>query len=253
MVASSPPPTGTSRIRRAIAYAVHVYTASGVLCGALAVAAIVQHDNRIAFFWMTLAVLIDATDGALARRFSVREVLPDVDGRKLDDIVDYLNYTFVPILMICESDWLPHPARVWATFPLVASLFGFVNSRAKQDDEGFFLGFPSYWNIVAFYVAVWLHRYGQHVVLGMVLSLSVLSVAPVRFVYPNRAPRWRRFFVGGGMVWLAILLAMLCVYPKDVPSWMIGISAVYPVLYVVLSLYLDLENRRRSARSPPVS
>ena len=36
MVASSPPPTGTSRIRRAIAFAVHAYTASGVLCGAFA-------------------------------------------------------------------------------------------------------------------------------------------------------------------------------------------------------------------------
>ena len=247
---TSPPPTDRAPWpQRVIAAAVHLYTASGVLCGGLAVAAIARHNNRTAFLWMTLAVLIDATDGVLARRFSIREVLPNVDGRKLDDIVDYLNYTFVPVLMLCESGWLPPPARIWAAFPLVASLFAFVHSRAKQDDEGFFLGFPSYWNIVAFYVAVWLHRHGQYMVLGVVLGLSVLNVAPVRFVYPNRAPCWRTFFVVGGIVWLLILLIMLYVYPQ-VPTWLVGLSAVYPGLYVALSLYLDLKLKRHAGRSP---
>src|ERR1043165_1101811 len=35
----------------------------------------------------------------------------------------------------------------------LASAYGFSQTNAKTDD-GFFLGFPSYWNIVAFYLYV---------------------------------------------------------------------------------------------------
>ena len=38
----------------------------------------------------------------------------------------------------------------WLLFPLLASAYGFCRDQAKTDD-GYFLGFPSYWNIVAFY------------------------------------------------------------------------------------------------------
>ena len=37
--------------------------------------------------------------------------------------------------------------------PLLASAYGFSQVNVKTDD-GFFLGFPSYWNIVAYYLFV---------------------------------------------------------------------------------------------------
>ena len=89
-----------SRGQKLLAYAVHLYTAMGLLCGALIAADIVQQNYRRAFLWMIVAVLIDATDGTFARKFRVKEVVPHIDGRKLDDIVDYVNYTFLPLLMI---------------------------------------------------------------------------------------------------------------------------------------------------------
>ncbi len=238
-MSDSAPPIYSPR-EKLLAYAVHVYTAMGLLCGALIAAAILQQNYRGAFVWMIVAVLIDATDGTFARKFRVKDVVPNIDGRKLDDIVDYVNYTFLPLCMIARADWFPAPAWLWVTVPLVASVFAFVNTGAKEETNGFFLGFPSYWNVFAFYTAVWLRELGQGIVLAIALALSVMSVLPLRFVYPNRAPRWRKLFIIGGIAWLAIIGVILWYYPeRPVPAALLWISAVYPLLYVLGSLYLD--------------
>ncbi len=184
---SDPAPPIYSAQQKLLAYAVHTYTAMGLLCGALIAADILQQNYRRAFILMIVAVLIDATDGTFARKFRVKDVVPHIDGRKLDDIVDYLNYTFLPLLMVGSADWLPSPTWLWASVPLVASVFAFVHTGAKEETNGFFLGFPSYWNVFAFYTAVWLSGFGQGTVLAIALVLSGLSVLPLRFVYPNRA------------------------------------------------------------------
>jgi phosphatidylcholine synthase len=233
-----------SRRQKLLAYAVHTYTAMGLLCGALIAADILQQQKqqnyRWAFIWMIVAVLIDATDGTFARKFRVKDVVPHIDGRKLDDIVDYVNYTFLPLLMIGSAEWLPAPSWLWVSVPLVASVFAFVNTGAKEESNGFFLGFPSYWNVFAFYTAVWFSGFGRGMVLAIALVLSGLSVLPLRFVYPNRAPRWRTLFVVGALVWLATIAVILWYYPqRPIPAALLWISAVYPVLYVVASLYLD--------------
>ena len=121
-----------SRRQKLLAYAVHAYTATGLLCGALIAADIVGGNYRRAFVWMIVAVLIDATDGTFARRLRVKEVVPHIDGRKLDDIVDYLNYTFLPLLMIESAGWLPQPVWLWTSVPLIASVFAFVHTGAKK-------------------------------------------------------------------------------------------------------------------------
>ena len=87
-----------------------------------------------------------------ARKVRIKEVVPGFDGRRLDDIVDFLNYTFLPLLLI----WRGHPARRaggWLFLPLLASVYGFCQVQAKTDD-GYFLGFPSLWNLVALYLYI---------------------------------------------------------------------------------------------------
>jgi phosphatidylcholine synthase len=235
-----------SRRQKMWAYGVHAYTATGLLCGALTAADIVQGNYRRSFLWMILAVLIDATDGTFARKLRVKEVVPEIDGRKLDDIVDYLNYTFLPLFMIGSAGWFPEPSWLWVSIPLVASVFAFVHTGAKEELNGFFRGFPSYWNVFAFYTAVWLADRGPGIVLASALALSALSVLPIRFVYPNRAPCWRALFVGGGVVWLAVIIAILWYYPKfPIPTVLLWLSAVYPAFYVAASLYLDWRLRER--------
>ena len=132
----------TARIRAA---AVHAYTASGVLLAFVAAIELcaAEPDPRVVFALLALAVLVDATDGPLARRWDVKRVLPTIEGRTIDDIVDYLTYTFVPLLLVWRMEWVPEPAAVWIAPALIASLFGFANNGIKDEKGGFFLGFPS--------------------------------------------------------------------------------------------------------------
>jgi phosphatidylcholine synthase len=233
---------------RARALLVHVYTASGVLLALLAtmeVCAAVP-DPRLVFLLLAAAVLVDATDGPLARRWEVKRWLPAIEGRTIDDIVDYLTFTFVPLLLVWRMGWVPAPALLWVGPALVASLFGFANSGAKDEAGGFFLGFPSYWNVVAFYAGYLFQLYGPWVNAAALLLFALLTVVPVRFLYPNLAPKpWRAPIVVGALAWLAVMLWLLVDYPRA-PAWLVGLSLLYPAFYLWLSF-------RLAARSPRVA
>jgi phosphatidylcholine synthase len=193
-------------------WAVHLLTASGVLAAFQAVAEIVSAgtDPRRVFAWLFVAVVVDAVDGPLARRWQVKRTVPQIDGRTIDDIVDYLTFTFIPLLLLWRMEWVPAPAALWIAPALVASLLGFANVAAKQESDGFFLGFPSYWNIVALYAGIAFVRWGPWLPGLAVLALAALTVMPVRFVYPNLAPpRWRIPVLGGAVAWAVLLLLLL--------------------------------------------
>jgi phosphatidylcholine synthase len=242
------------------AYLVHVYTASGVAFAFLAASEIADGSGpgdtsaQWVFIWLLIAGVIDATDGPLARRWDVKERAPRIGGDLIDNIVDYLTFTFLPLLLVWRMEWLPEPAgipaEVWVILALVVSLLGFANTAAKQVDDGFFRGFPSYWNVVAFYVGLFAANYGaggQAASLVLVLVLTVLTLAPVRFIYPNRAPRrYRSIVLWGAVAWTVLLLILLFSYPA-LPGWgggLLLLSLAYPAFYFGLSFYLDAKSRR---------
>ena len=238
--------------QRAKAYAVHVYTASGV---ALAFWAAMETcraepDPRTVFALLAGAVVVDATDGPFARMWEVKRWAPQIDGRTIDDIVDYLTYTFLPLLLVWRMGWLPDPAALWVIPALVASLFGFANAGAKDEAGGFFLGFPSYWNVVAFYAGIVHHFFGPWPNAVMLLALAALTLLPVRFLYPNLAPRpWKMPLIVGAFLQAAIMVAMaLLDYPR-VPGWLVLLSLVYPAFYTALSAHLARRGGGPVARS----
>ncbi len=222
------------------AYLVHLYTASGVVAAFLAVMALMEEvpDPRWVFLWLAVAGIIDATDGPLARRWNVKKFAAGVQGRVIDNIVDYLTFTFIPLLLIWRMAWVPEPALLWLFPALLTSIVAFARIGAKQEAEGFFLGFPSYWNLVAFYIGWWVAYYGTLVPALLVLVLAVLTLMPVRFIYPNLTPKpWRGVVLWGGWIWLAVLLISLPWFP-EAPLWLFWVSLIYPAGYVVLSWWL---------------
>jgi phosphatidylcholine synthase len=231
-------PTASERVR---GYAVHAYTATGVAFAFAAAAELcAPRPSPVRFFLLNVgAVLVDATDGPLARAWHVKKWAPSIDGRTIDDIVDYLTFTFLPLLLVWRMGWLPEPRMPWIVPALMASLFGFANTGAKDEGAGFFLGFPSYWNVVAFYAGIAHHFLGPWINAVLLLALAVLTVLPVRFIYPNLAPRpWKVPLLAGGLVWLGILIGMLTEYPAP-PGWLVSLSLVYPALYTALSVHLS--------------
>ena len=146
----------------------HAYTALGLIAAGL-IAVLLVEGGPAAFRWsfllMAAATIVDSTDGFLARKVRIKEVVPSFDGRRLDDLVDFLNYTCLPLLLIWRAGILPPGQEPWLFLPLLASAYGFCQVQAKTDD-GYFLGFPSLWNVVAFYLYMlplgpwprWRHR-----------------------------------------------------------------------------------------------
>src|SRR5262249_11403433 len=132
------------------------YTASGLLASAGIVALLApERPGGAAFRWslilLVVAAVIDCTDGALARAVRIKETLPGFDGRRLDDLVDWLNYTCLPLFVLWKAAVLPGAASAWLLAPFFASAYGFCQTAIKTPD-GFFLGFPSLWNVVAIYL-----------------------------------------------------------------------------------------------------
>ena len=247
------PDLPVTHAQRARAYFVHLFTASGVVFAFLAAAEVCRPAGprpRLVFLYLAIQVLIDAADGPMARLWQVKKRAPRIDGRTIDDIVDYLTYTFVPLLLVWRMEWVPQPAGLWVAPAMVASLFGFSNTAAKDEGGGFFLGFPSYWNIVAIYVGLLDAAVGPWPGALLIVALTVLTVLPVRFVYPNLAPRpWKVPTLVGALVWLALLTVILVRYDAP-PAWAVWLSLVYPVFYVALSIWLDATSRASRAKPP---
>ena len=61
----------------------HLYTASGAVLALLMLVAAFQGEAVKALWLMLASLLIDSTDGLLARRFRVSEALPSSTGRYL--------------------------------------------------------------------------------------------------------------------------------------------------------------------------
>jgi phosphatidylcholine synthase len=222
------------------AWLVHAYTASGAVLAFLAIRAVVLEDYRAAFFWLALQVVVDATDGMLARLARVSQRLPWFNGAKLDDIVDYLTYVFVPAFIVWRAALVPEPWMLFVVSAvLLSSAYGFNIATAKTSDH-FFTGFPSYWNIVVFYLLV--AGFSRVTNAAILLAFAVLVFVPIRYVYPSRTVAWRPVTMVIGIAWGVAFLAMLLMYPA-VPRSMFWASLAYPVYYFALSLYLGVRPR----------
>ncbi|GIW43066.1 MAG: phosphatidylcholine synthase [Candidatus Binatia bacterium] len=222
---------------RLAAWSVHFYTALGAVLGFLSLEAIARDQYALAFFWMAIATLIDSTDGSLARRFRVKQVLPTFDGARLDDIVDYLNYVVVPIVLAYDAGLVPATfwGRAVCAAPLLASGYGFCQVDAKTEDH-FFKGFPSYWNVVVFYLYVLATPIWWNVF--SLLAFSILVFVPIRYLYPSRNPVARRTTIALGVLWGICLFVLLAQFPR--PSKTLGwISLFFPIYYLALSVHLD--------------
>ena len=168
---------------------------------------------------------------------SVKEVTPGFDGRRLDDIVDFLNYTFLPLLLIYEADLLPDGQHLWLLAPLLASAYGFCQVAAKTDD-GFFLGFPSYWNLVAFYLYV-LGLPG-YVSVALLVFFALMTFVPLRYLYPTQPGRLNRVMNITGAVWGCCIVLVLWKWPEEEsisPFYRkVAIaSLIYPLFYLAAS------------------
>ncbi len=214
-----------------MAWGVHFYTALGLPLAFLSTLFLFNGQVRLFFLLNCIAVFIDATDGMLARRVRVREVVPEFDGRRLDDIVDFITFAFLPCLALVVLDMFPAQFEAAAALPLMASGYGFCQERAKTEES--FVGFPSYWNIGVLYLYVL--DPGPWVNLAVIGVFALLVFVPIHYVYPTRTRLLRPVTVGLGYLWA---LAMTVVALNIEEAWAVHLAAwstVYPLYYLAVS------------------
>ena len=228
--------------REILAWAVHLYTALSAPLGVWAVFAIFAGDFRTAWLLLYLTIFLDSTDGMLARRVRVSEVLPNVDGRRLDDIVDYFTWVIVPVILFVQAGLLP----AWAAAaPLLASCYGFAQADAKTDDD-YFLGFPSYWSLLGFY----LYAFDTPVAFNtaLILFFSLMVFVPIRYPYPTKTRQLRTLTLVLGAVTGIAMTAVIWLLPSP-PRWLAWATLAYPTYYIILTF--GLWWRRRGAAIMP--
>jgi phosphatidylcholine synthase len=174
----------------------------------------------------------------MARSLQVKKRIPWFDGALLDNMVDYLTYAFTPMVLLWSAGYLGDgtSATVLAVMPLLASAYQFCRVDAKTTDH-LFLGFPSYWNIVAFYVVVF--DLGEVATTAVLLALTVLIFVPIKYVYPSRTETLWYTNMALATAFLVLFGAITSQLP-DVPVVLTGLSLAYLAYYVAISLWLTL-------------
>ena len=203
--------------QKTAAYAVHLFTASGLVVAFYALLAVERGDYRSAMFLLIVTLVIDGIDGTFARLARVQEVLPEMDGKYIDYVIDFFTYAILPAFFFYKA--VPVPDG-W-TMPLVALVLlvsALYYGRTEMSDGTHFIGFPVLWNMVVFYLFFVL-RAGPVWNAALVILFAVLHFVPILFAYPSRRGRFFWPTLINTLLFIALLVGITWTHP-DTPDWM---------------------------------
>ncbi len=222
-------------LQKLAAYSVHAFTALGAVLGLWSILLSFQGYFKYALWLLFIAVIVDSVDGTLARAARTKVYASAIDGALMDNIIDFVTWTVAPLVWLYAITPIP----VW---PLLicsgASIFGFTNVEAKSSDN-FFTGFPSYWNIVVFYL--YLLSLSTTLAVVILLVFAFATVMPVRFIYPSQTPHFRKLTISLGILYLIQFTALIILLDESPPA-LIYSSFIFPVYYFSVSFYLHLKH-----------
>jgi len=223
--------------KKSLAWSVHLFTATGAVWGFLTLLAIWESNFKLAIVYILVAMFVDGFDGTLARLFHVREYAQGVDGGLMDNIIDYLNYVVVAaLLLIRVPNLLPVGFEMaGAVSILLTSAYQFTQTDAKTDNNSyFFKGFPSVWNFLVVYMM--LLELNPWINFAALVICNILVFIPVKYLYPTRNTRMRRFTLGFTYIYGALGVWALLQYP-NVPDWVAPASSIYVLFYALMSFF----------------
>ncbi len=190
-----------------IAWSIHIFTALGVICGFQALLSALDKEFNSAILWLALALFIDGVDGSLARKYKVKEVIPNIDGSILDYIIDFFTYVLVPCVILLWFNFLPKGIDLYLVFGvLICSCYTFSNNNLKTSDF-YFSGFPALWNLLVLYL--YILETSEIVNAVIVISLLVLTFVPIKFVHPFRVIEYRKMNLFLIFLWSVCTLIIL--------------------------------------------
>jgi len=172
--------------------------------------------------WLFVSFLIDGVDGSLARYFKVKEVLPYMEGKNIDFVIDFANYAIFPAYFFYMAEMVPQP---WM-YPCLALIL--LSSALYYGKEGmvaegqYFVGFPVLWNVVVFYCFFVFHN-TEVLNIASVVIFAILHFIPIKYAYPSHS---KKYF------WLHLLVSL---------GWFVSAGMIlfyYPVQFLVFDIIM---------------
>jgi len=212
------------------AWAVHLFTASGLLAAFMALVAIDNGAWAESWYWLLLCLFIDGVDGTFARMANVKEVLPQMEGKYIDYVIDFATYAIIPVFFFYKVELTSSVLMPWSISIMLltsAIYYGKSDMTGGSDKGKYFIGFPVLWNVVVFLLFFILHLDATWNFI-LVVGFGMLHFVPLKFAYPSRA---RRFFWPHIIASCLVLVAGFIVlyYYPDTPDW-----ARYSTLGIVI-------------------
>ncbi len=229
------PASSFSFTQKSLAWMVHTFTASGLVAGFMAILAINEGDWRTAMFWLIGCLIIDGVDGSLARLFRVKEVLPYMDGKTIDYVIDFATYAIIPAYFFYMAQLTPEPWNLACTIIILLVSALYYGKDGMVSHDMYFIGFPVMWNMVVFYL-IFVFQSGSVWTVLVVLIFAILHFVPIKFVYPSQAIRFRRLTLALTVLFFISLVLILFLYPTT-SIWLRGLAIATALGYGALAVY----------------
>ena len=222
-----------------LAWSVHLLTCSGLIAGFLAIISIFKNDQISAFLFLGLALLIDAVDGTLARKFKVSIFVKKIDGKMLDSVIDFFNYIIIPSVMIYWFKFVPTPFEIIIpSIILIISAISYSNNNLMTSDN-FYKGFPCIWNILLFYL--YLFDLSETYNLFIISACILLKFIPMKFIHPLKVNKYRKYSAIFMVLWfissLKILLSSINDLYNNIDYLFLGIWLISNIYFICITFY----------------
>jgi phosphatidylcholine synthase len=223
-------------MQKVFAWGVHLFTASGLLAGFMGLLAAVDGDYRRAMFWMLVTLIIDGIDGTFARMARVREVLPRVDGKMIDYVIDFFTYAILPAYLFYVAIDMPDGLRMACCFAMLLSGAIYYGLEGMVSEDGkHFVGFPVMWNMAVYVFIFVIPEVGDFGLSMVVFGLAVLHFVPVHFAYPSMGGRWWALTLLATVAFIGSAVMNVYLYPEPSPLWR-GVCLAATLYYGVLAI-----------------
>ena len=222
-----------SSINKVRASLVHFLTGSGIIFSFLALVSVIEGYRLQTFMFLGVALIIDIIDGTLARRYKIDVIFPNIDGKTLDTIIDYINYILIPCIMLYKFNYLPQNfSLIIPIVILCISLYSYIN--IKLIDASFsYLGFPSIWNIILLYLEIL--SFNKWINLLIIIFFVFLKFVPFKVLHPMRFPRLKKTNIT--LLFGTIFTSLVLLINKLEFEFMNNLYIYFLILWLVLNSY----------------
>ena len=222
-----------SSINKVRASLVHFLTGSGIIFSFLALVSVIEGYKLQTFMFLGVALIIDIIDGTLARRYKIDVIFPNIDGKTLDTIIDYINYILIPCIMLYKFNYLPQNfSLIIPIVILCISLYSYIN--IKLIDASFsYLGFPSIWNIILLYLEIL--SFNKWINLLIIIFFVFLKFVPFKVLHPMRFPKLKKTNIA--LLFGTIFTSLVLLINKLEFEFMNNLYIYFLILWLVLNSY----------------